>query len=86
MASSIVSALMTGTVIALAPVTVTIPASAQMPDLTIERLLDKTSNSALDTLSKPGAFAANSAVRIGVPSPAKPIFRAAIEKMSAPNP
>ena len=96
--------------------TLAIPAMAQMPGSPIKGMLDKASDNALDKLSQPGAFAADSAIRISLPGPAgalggvmkmagsagmggglndslnaaagqaataaKPIFRAAIDKMS----
>jgi hypothetical protein len=95
---------------------IAIPATAQMPGSPFKSILDKASDSALDKLSQPGAFAADSAIRISLPgsagamsgmmkmagsagmggglgdslnaaagqaaAAAKPIFRAAIDKMS----
>ena len=94
-------------------------AGAQMPGNPVKGMLDKASDSALDKLSKPGAFSADSAIRISLPgfssilggvggmmkmagsagmggglddslnaaagqaaTAAKPIFRAAIDRMS----
>ena len=93
-----------------------VPAAAQTPGLPFKNILTKASDQALDKLAKPGAFAADDAIKIGLPGPAKglggmmslagkagvggdltsslndaagqaasaakPIFRAAIERMS----
>jgi len=119
MASHSVSNSILSGLVAVSLVCLALPVAAQMPGLPIKGLLDKASDSALDKLSKPGAFAADSAVRISLPGPAggmsgmgggmmkmaggmgggltdglnaaagqaasaaKPIFRAAIDKMSA---
>jgi hypothetical protein len=105
------------TAAALALVTFVLPASAQMSGGSIKDMLGKASDSALDNLSKPGAFSADAAIRIALPgaggkgigdlmnlankagltgdingalnraaeqaaAQAKPIFRAAIDKVS----
>ena len=47
------------------------PAVAQTPGLPFKNILTKASDQALDKLSKPGAFAADSSIKIGLPGPAK---------------
>ncbi len=43
------------------------PAAAQAPSIGIKPLLAQASDAALDKLSQPGAFSADSAIRIGLP-------------------
>ncbi len=51
----------------LALTTLALPASAQMSGGGLKEMMGRASDSALDNLSKPGAFSADSAIRIALP-------------------